>query len=58
MMISNIDNFRGGRLLPYEELVSDWRLMGDNGKKTVFIKFKDDAGNESEVISDEIVLIR
>ena len=58
MMISNIDNFRGGRWLPYEELVSDWRLNGQNGKKTVFIKFKDDAGNESEVISDEIVLIR
>jgi hypothetical protein len=58
MMISNIDNFRGGRWLPYEELVSDWRLMGENGKKSVFIKFKDDAGNESEVISDEIVLIR
>jgi hypothetical protein len=58
MMISNIDNFRGGRWLPYEELVSDWRLMGENGKKIVHIKFKDDAGNESEVVSDEIVLIR
>lgn len=58
MMISNIDNFRGGRWLPYEELVSDWRLVGENGKKIVYIKFKDDAGNESEVISDEIVLIR
>ncbi|WP_338762727.1 hypothetical protein WAF17_18180 [Bernardetia sp. ABR2-2B] len=58
MMLSNSDNFRGGRWLPYEELVSDWRLMGENGKKAVFIKFKDDAGNESEVISDEIVLIR
>ena len=58
MMISNTENFRGGRWLPYEELVSDWRLTGDNGKKSVFIKFKDDAGNESEVVSDEIVLIR
>lgn len=58
MMISNVNNFRAGRWLPYEELVSDWRLMGDNGKKAIFIKFKDDAGNESEVISDEIVLIR
>lgn len=58
MMISNIDNFKSGRWIPYEELVSDWRLMGENGKKSVFIKFKDDAGNESEVISDEIVLIR
>ncbi len=58
MMISNSDNFRGGRWLPYEELVSDWRLIGENGKKAVYIKFKDDAGNESEVISDEIVLIR
>ncbi len=58
MMISNIDNFRAGRWLPYEELVSDWRLTGENGKKIVYIKFKDDAGNESEVITDEIVLIR
>ncbi|WP_291725572.1 hypothetical protein [Bernardetia sp.] len=58
MMISNSENFRGSRWLPYEELISDWRLVGENGKKSVFIKFKDDAGNESEVISDEIVLIR
>ena len=58
MMISNSENFRGSRWLPYEELISDWRLVGGNGKKSVYIKFKDDAGNESEVISDEIVLIR
>jgi len=58
MMISNTDNFKAGRWLPYEELVSDWRLTEENGKKIVYIKFKDDAGNESEVMSDEIVLIR
>ncbi|AFM05164.1 hypothetical protein Fleli_2811 [Bernardetia litoralis DSM 6794] len=58
MMISNNENFRGGRWLPYQELVTDWHLVGENGKKSVFIKFKDDAGNQSEAISDEIVLIR
>ena len=36
MMISNIENFRGGRWLPYEELVSDRRLMGENGKKIAY----------------------
>ncbi len=58
MMLSNSNNFRGGRWLPYDELISNWRLMGENGKKVVFIKFKDDAGNESEAVNDEIVLIR
>jgi hypothetical protein len=58
MMISNFADFRNARWQPYEELISDWRLTGENGKKTVYIKFKDESENTTEPISAEIVLIR
>ncbi|WP_027001564.1 hypothetical protein [Hugenholtzia roseola] len=58
MMISNFADFRNARWQPYEELISDWHLTGENGKKTVYIKFKDESENTSEPISAEIILIR
>jgi len=35
-----------------------WVLTGDDGTKTVWVKFRDRAGNESEAVSDSIVLDR
>jgi hypothetical protein len=58
MMISNHSDFRNARWQPYEELISDWRLTGENGKKTVYVKFKDESDNVSDVVSAEIILIR
>lgn len=58
MLISNNKNFKSARWKPYEELVTDWRITGSNGKKRVYIKFKDEAGNVSPVHSDDIILVR
>lgn len=35
---------------------SNWTLFSSDGKKTVYVKFKDTAGNESLVASDDITL--
>ena len=58
MLISNNKTFKGSRWQPYEELITDWRITGSNGKKRVYIKFRDEAGNVSTVHSDDIILVR
>lgn len=58
MLISNNKNFKGARWQPYDDLVTDWRIIGSNGKKRVYIKFRDDAGNVSPMYSDDIILVR
>lgn len=58
MKISNTSNFDSAQWKPYQILVSDWPLGGDDGPKVVHIKFKDDVGNESNPIRDSIYLDR
>jgi hypothetical protein len=61
VLISNDKTFRGARWIPFEApnmVITDWKLPEGNGEKTVYVKFKDTAGNETEVITDNIVQIK
>lgn len=58
MMISNNPNFSGAKWQPYQSIIYDYVLEGEDGVKTIYAKFKDEADNSSEKISDQIVLDR
>ncbi|MCG8311423.1 MAG: hypothetical protein MI975_28805 [Cytophagales bacterium] len=53
MMISNHQSMKGGQWIPFKSAVA-WTLEGPEGIHYVHAKFKDLAGNESEVISKMI----
>ncbi len=57
VMISNSEHFQNGRWESYKESIK-WVIdvgSGD-GEKTVFAKFRDEAGNESNAIQSSIIL--
>lgn len=56
MMVSNDSSFAGKHWMPYSPVINSWTVTPENGKKTVYVKFKDKAGNESETYSDDIEL--
>lgn len=56
MMISNTLDFASARWEAFREVVSKWRLVGENGEKTVYIRFKDEHGNETGVYKAVIIL--
>ncbi len=56
MMISNFADFSGANWEIYNATKTSWNLIAGNGNKTVYVKFKDQAGNESAVYSANIVL--
>ena len=58
MMIGNTPAFENGQWIPYSEEFPDYVLPGDDGEKTLYIKFKDDPGNISIAISAKIALKR
>lgn len=43
---------------PYKSEISNYVLPGDDGEKIIFIRFRDEAGNESAVISSKVNLKR
>jgi hypothetical protein len=55
MMITNSSSFEGASWEDYTTSKS-WTLPSGDGKKKVYVKFKDGAGNVSEIYSDEIIL--
>jgi hypothetical protein len=55
MMLSNRADFEGAVWEPYRRNKL-WKLQPDGGVATVYVKYRDRAGNESEVSSDSIVL--
>ncbi len=55
MMISNTSDFTGASWENYAT-TKQWTLPSGDGEKTVYVKFKDNAGNESTVVSDTIIL--
>ncbi len=57
MMIANDPTFKGANYEPYLK-DKEWTLSENDGIKTVYVKFKDIAGNETELFSDNIVLDR
>lgn len=58
VMISNSASFYGKRWRIFrDDHVPDWRFEpGDDGPRTVYAKFRDKAGNESKVVSDQIII--
>ena len=58
MMISNTEHFFGARWQLYKPN-TQWKLAEEeNGERTVYVKFKDKAGNISGIFSDSILLER
>jgi hypothetical protein len=55
MMISNYLNFANARWEPFRETVK-WKLTGENGEKTVYVRFKDEYGNETGIVKASIIL--
>lgn len=58
MMVSNAPDFRDAAWEPFQPKRDKWELTGDDGEKTVFARFKDEAGNISEAASSRIRLDR
>lgn len=54
MMICNDSSFEGLEWEPYTS-TKNWVLGTTQGTKTVYVKFKDESGNESIVYSDDIL---
>lgn len=58
VMISNTEHFYGAKWQLYKPSLQ-WKLAGeDDGERTVYVKFRDKAGNVSGIFSDSIVLQR
>lgn len=55
VMISNTSNFAKGKWEAYNPIM-DWTLEGEDGEKTVYVKYKDKAGNVSSVVTGKIIL--
>ncbi|MDW7690756.1 hypothetical protein R9C00_21640 [Flammeovirgaceae bacterium SG7u.111] len=56
MMISNDSTFKYSKWQGYTQQIPTWLVEDVDGDKTVFVKFRDPAGNESKVYSDDIIL--
>jgi hypothetical protein len=54
MLVSNSLDFFGCKWMPYSEIMM-WKLAtGNEGERTVYVRFKDEYGNETVVYSDSI----
>ena len=59
MQISNLSSFSGARWQLYEPEVRNWRLAGEeDGLRSVYVRFKDKAGNVSRPFKSDIILSR
>lgn len=56
MLLANTPDFAGASWIAYSPLMPNWPLRDVEGPQKVFVKFRDKAGNESDVYSDEIIL--
>jgi len=56
MRISNRADFLSAPWLPYRDIIKGWKLDQREGNKTVYVQFKDNAGNYSPVVSADILL--
>lgn len=55
VLVSNNPSFAGATWVAYAASL-DWALASGEGTKTVYVRFRDRAGNESAVTTDTIVL--
>ncbi len=53
MQVANSSTFPNGEWIPFKTAIS-WTLEGPEGVHNVYVKYKDAAGNESDVISKTI----
>ncbi len=58
MMIANDQQFTEAKWQKFEPYLYNWRLEGEDGEKAVFVKFKDNAGNETEPVTASVMLDR
>ncbi len=58
VMLGKSEQFTGATWQKYAEEITGWKLEGEDGKKVVYAKFKDEAGNITPPISTEIILDR
>jgi hypothetical protein len=56
MKISNRSDFSGAEWIAYKNSFSDWVLTGNEGNLEVFVKFRNEKGDESQAVSDKIIL--
>ena len=56
MMISESSSFSDAQWETFKILIQDHELSSGDGTKTVYAKFKDDAGNETEPVSTSTIL--
>lgn len=55
MMLSNFPDFKGATWEPYRT-EKPWKFEKSDGVKTVYARFRDAAGNETKVFSDDIIM--
>ncbi len=58
MIISTQPSFSGADWQIYNQKVTDFILPGEDGEKIIFVRFRDETGNESQVISAKVNLKR
>ncbi len=58
MIISCSPDFAGANWQPYQRIIPAFSLCGEDGQKTLYAKFRDEAGNETEPVSASIILDR
>jgi len=56
MQVSNNADFTGARWRTYAAEIKEWILVGDEGENTVYIRFRDRAGNISQTMSSGVKL--
>lgn len=54
MLISNFPDFRNSRWETFTSVKENWLVEIDNHQARVYVKFRDKAGNISDVVSDQI----
>ncbi|GAA4849927.1 hypothetical protein [Algivirga pacifica] len=58
VMLSNTEDFSESFWVPFNELYYNWRVPEGDGEKTVYAKFKDQAGNISPIKSCQVIVDR
>jgi hypothetical protein len=58
IQLANKLDFTDIKLEPFQPLVENWVLDGEDGVKTIFLRLRDEAGNFSNVITASIMLDR
>lgn len=56
MVISNYPDFRDAGQEPYSQKVENWVLAPGDGVRTVYVKFYNDKGYSTRIVSDSIVV--